>query len=97
MVKEMISKRELETALKLAKLELDEGQKELFYREINSFFSNYSKFRELEVGEIEKDTKNADYGKHFNEDNIKPSLPQSTVLAMTKYKENGYIQVPRIL
>ena len=97
MVKEIISKRELETVSTLAKLELDEGQKELFYREINNLLSSYSKFRELEVGKIEVDTKNVNYGKRFNEDIVKPSLSQSTVLAMTKYRENGYIQVPRIL
>ena len=97
MVKEIISKRELEAASKLAKLELDEVQKELFYREINNFLSSFSKFRELEVGEIEVDTKNTNYGKHFNEDIVKPSLAQSTVLAMAKYREKGYIRVPRIL
>ncbi len=97
MVKEIISKRELETVSKLAKLGLDEGQKEIFYREINNFLSSYSKFIELEVGKIGVDTNNTNHGERFNEDIVKPSLSQSTVLAMTKYRESGYIQVPRIL
>lgn len=97
MAKELISRKEIEVMAKIVKLELDEGQKELFYREINNFLSSYSKFRELEVGEAEVDIQKTNYGKHFHEDMVKPSLPQSRVLSMTKYRENGYIQVPRIL
>lgn len=97
MSKELISRKEIEVTAKIAKLELDGEQKELFYREINNFLSSYSKFRALEVGGVELNVQNANYGKHFHEDIVRPSLPQSEVLSMTEYRENGYIQVPRIL
>ena len=97
MVKEIITRKEVEVAAKLAKLELDEEQKDLFYRKLNDFLSYYSKFKELDVTQVEIDIEKTDNRKHFHEDIVKPSLSQSKVLAMTKYRKNGYIQVPRIL
>ncbi len=97
MSEKIITKKDVEYVAKLAKLELSEEQKEIFSQQLNDILSFFAKLKELDTEQIPPTWHLVASSEHFHEDIVQPSLPQDTVLGMTRYQENGYFRVPRIL
>ncbi|KUK98005.1 MAG: Aspartyl/glutamyl-tRNA(Asn/Gln) amidotransferase subunit C [Atribacteria bacterium 34_868] len=99
MTEKIITKKEVEYVAKLAKLELSEEQKELFSKQLNDILSFFAKLKELDTEQIEPAFHShiTHSTNHFHEDIPKPSLAQEVVLNLTEHKQDGYIQVPKIL
>jgi aspartyl-tRNA(Asn)/glutamyl-tRNA(Gln) amidotransferase subunit C len=97
MAEKIITQKDVEYVAKLAKLELTEEQRELFSKQLNDILSFFAKLKELDTEQVQPTSHIATSSKHFHEDIVKPSLSQNTVMGMTRYKEKGYFQVPRIL
>ena len=99
MTEKIITKKDVEYVARLAKLKLSEEQKELFSKQLNDILSFFTKLKELDPEQIEPDFHShiTHSTNHFHEDILKPSLTQEVVLNLTKYKQDGYFKVPRIL
>jgi aspartyl-tRNA(Asn)/glutamyl-tRNA(Gln) amidotransferase subunit C len=97
MTDKIIGKKDVEYVAKLAKVRLDDSQKERFLKQLNDILSYFKKLNELDTDQVEPTSYILHSSNMFHEDIVKPSLPQETVLGLTQYKKNGYFKVPRIL
>lgn len=97
MAEKIITYNEVEYVAKLAKLELSEEQKDIFAQQLNDILSFFTKLKELDTKNIEPTSHLTTSSGHFREDIIQNSLPQDKVIGMTRYCENGYFRVPKIL
>jgi len=97
MGKKIIEEKDVEYVARLAKLELNENQKELFLKQLNDILDYFKQLNQLDTEEVEPTSYILNPANLFHDDEPKPSLPQDMVLGMTKYKKNGYIKVPKIL
>lgn len=97
MSEKIISRKSVEYVAKLAKLKLNEEQKELFLGQLNEILFYFKKLNELDTDHTEPTSYLFHSSHHFHEDIPKPSLHQETVLNLTLNKTNGYFKVPRIL
>lgn len=97
MSKKIIEKKDVEYVAKLAKLELDETQKELFLKQLNDILEYFKQLNKLDTEEVEPTSYILNPANLFHDDETKTSLPQETVMGITKYQKDGYIKVPKIL
>ncbi len=97
MTDKIIGKKDVEYVAKLAKVRLDESQKERFLKQLNDILSYFKKLNELDTDQVEPTSYILHSSNMFHEDIVKPSLRHETVLGLTQYKKNGYFKVPRIL
>ena len=97
MEEKMIEKQDVEYLAKLAKLELNETQKALFLKQLNDILAFFHQLNELDTEDIEPTSYILPSSNLFHDDIPRPSLPQKTVLSLTRHQKNGYIRVPRIL
>lgn len=97
MTKKMISVKDVEYVAKLAKLELNEDQKKIFLKQLNDILSYFNKLNELDTENVEPTSQILHTTNSFHEDIPRPSLPQKTVMNLTKYSKDGFFRVPKIL
>ena len=97
MSEKIIEKKDVEYVAKLAKLELKEEQKDLFVKQFNDILSYFKKLNELDTEMVDPTSHVLHLNNTFHEDICRPSLPQETVLKLTKSKKNGYFRVPKTL
>ncbi len=94
----MATVKEIGEVARSAKLELSEEQLKLLSEQLNNTFSFFAKTDKWDAEKIQFDYhKNLTSLEHYHEDIVKPSLPQDTVLGMTRCKKNGSFEVPGIL
>ncbi len=97
MSKKIIEKKDVEYIAKLAKLELNTEQKELFLPQLNSILSYFEQLNELNTDQVEPTSYILPVSNRFHDDIPGLSLPQEIVLRLTRHTGKGYFQVPRIL
>lgn len=97
MTGKIISEKDVEYLAKLAKIELNREERELYSRKLNDSLSFFAKMKELDTEQIKPFFFEGTSSQHFHEDIVIPSLSQNTVLGMTGSQENGYFEVPGIL
>jgi aspartyl-tRNA(Asn)/glutamyl-tRNA(Gln) amidotransferase subunit C len=81
----------------LAKLELNEEQKKVFLKQLNDILSYFNKLNELDTINVDPTSHILHTKNSFHGDIPRPSLPQKTVMGLTKYSKDGYFRVPKIL
>ena len=96
MGEKIIEKKDVEYVAKLARLKLNETQKELFLKQLNDILAFFKQLNELDTEKVEPTSYILNSSNLFHDDIVKPSLPQNAVLSLTQHKKNGYIRVPRI-
>jgi len=97
MTKKIITKKEVEYVAKLAKLELNEEEKEEYTIQLNSILDYFKKLNELNTENVLPTAYIIAMPNLLNEDKIEPSLPQEEVLSNSKYVKKGYFKVPKIM
>jgi len=97
MKEKIIEEKDVEYVAKLAKLKLNQKQKELFLKQLNDILAFFRQLNELDTKNVKPTSYIFNSSNLFHDDKVKPSLPQNAVLSLTKHQKNGYIRVPKIL
>ena len=97
MSKQIVTEKDVGYIAKLAKIELNKEEKELYSRQINNILSFFASIKESDTEQIEPTFFGGTPSQHFHEDVVMPSLPQNIALGMTGCREDGYFEVPGIL
>jgi len=97
MVQEKISQQEIEYIAKLARLELTVEEKKEYTRQLSSILDYFQKLSELNTENIKPTTYIVSKSNRYNEDQVRDSLSQKEVRALSPFIEGGYFKVPKIL
>lgn len=102
-IKETISKKEVEHVALLAHIELTEDEKELFTKQFNRILEYFRKIDdaalvfELRFEEVEPTFHVLDIYNVFRKDEISEHLTQEEALTNAPRKEQGYVKAPKII
>ena len=95
--KEM-SKEEVEYISELALLDLTDGEKEKFAKQLNNILGHFKKLNDLDTSDVEptrhpiEDLKNV-----CRKDKVQEGLTQEEALNNAEHTKDGFIKAPRIL
>ena len=92
-----ITKQDVEKIAKLARLEMNEAEKEAFSRQLSTILSYVRQIENLDTAGVEPTTTVLDQVNVFRPDKSRAGLPQEQALANAPASEQGHFQVPRIL
>ena len=92
-----ISKDQVEYVARLANLELNDEEKEIFTRQLNSILSYMDKLNQLDTANVDSTSHVLPIKNIFRQDNVKPSLPKEEALANAPDQKNGFFRVPRVI
>jgi aspartyl-tRNA(Asn)/glutamyl-tRNA(Gln) amidotransferase subunit C len=92
----MIRKEEIEHIGWLARIELNEAEKELFEAQLSSILDYFAVLDELDTEDVEPTYHVIGITDVVREDEPKAALSQSEALRNAPKKENGYIKSPRM-
>ncbi len=88
---------EIDHVALLARLKLDEKEKELFSRQVGDVIEYIDKLNELDTDGIEPTAHVFPIKNVFREDELKDSLPRNKALQNAPEKEDGFYRVPKII
>ncbi len=97
MIKETISKRDVEHIALLAHIELTEDEKALFTTQFNRILEYFRKIDELNLEDVEPTFHVLDIYNVFRKDEISEHLTQEEALTNAPRKEQGYVKAPKII
>lgn len=92
-----ISKDQVEYVARLANLELNDEEKEIFTRQLDSILSYMDKLNQLDTANVDPTSHVLPIKNIFRQDNVKPSLPKEEALANAPDQKNGFFRVPRVI
>lgn len=92
-----ISIREVEHVAKLARLELQDQEKEKFAEQLSSILTYVEKLNELDTSKIEPTLHVLDIKNVMRDDVSGPSLPRERALSNAPDKAAGHYRVPKII
>jgi aspartyl-tRNA(Asn)/glutamyl-tRNA(Gln) amidotransferase subunit C len=92
-----ISKQEVERVAKLARLEITEGEKESFSRQLSSILTYIEELKSWDTTGLEPTATVLEHTNVLREDLVKPSLPVEQALMNAPDSDGGYFRVPSIL
>jgi len=92
-----ITKREVEHVARLARLELSEGEKEVFTKQLNNILAYVEKLNELDTKDIEPTSHVLPIKNVFKEDKVKEALPREKALSNAPDKTAEFYRVPKII
>src|SRR5687768_921639 len=92
-----ISKQEVERVAKLARLEISEGEKDAFSRQLSSILTYIEELKSWDTAGIEPTATVLEQTNVFREDQARPSLPVEQALLNAPDSDGGFFRVPRIL
>jgi aspartyl-tRNA(Asn)/glutamyl-tRNA(Gln) amidotransferase subunit C len=92
-----ISKQEVERVAKLARLEISEGEKDAFSKQLSSILTYIEELKSWDTTAIEPTATVLEETNVLREDRAKPSLPVEQALMNAPDSDGGYFRVPRIL
>ena len=92
-----ITRKEVEHVARLARLELEEEEKELMTAQLDSILGYIDKLNELDTTHVEPTTTVIPMVSVMREDVVRPSLSQDEALANAPDREDVYFRVPRII
>jgi len=92
-----ISKKEVEHVAHLARLFLNEEEKELFTRQLSHILDHASKIAQLDTSNVEPTSHVMPVTNVMREDKVKKPLSQKDALLNAPEKEDGGFAVPRIV
>jgi len=92
-----ITMAEVEHVARLARLELNEQEKEKMRAQLDSILSYIDKLNELDTSGVEPTSHVLPLTNVFREDEVRPSLSQEEALANAPDRHDLLFRVPRIL
>ncbi len=92
-----ISKEEVEHQAWLARIELSEGEKDLFTEQFNDILGFFEKIDEADTEGVEPTHHVLDLVNVFREDEVSPSLPAGESLKNAPKRERRFLKAPRIV
>lgn len=92
-----ITVKDVEHVAKLARLHLNDAEKEQFTGQLNAILKYAEKLNELDTENIAPTTHVLQIKNVMREDESKPSLPIEKVLKNAPDEEDGQIRVPAVL
>ncbi len=88
---------DIEYVAKLARIDLDAGQKKKLTRQLSDILGYIEKLKELDVASVEPMSHVLPLKNVFREDKVKPSLPVDKVLGNAPMAKGDNFSVPRII
>lgn len=92
-----ITKEDVEHVCLLARLKLDEKEKDKFTHQLNNILNYAAKINELNTDNIPPTSHPLALTNVMREDKVKESLPIKDVLANAPEAEKEYFRVPRVI
>lgn len=92
-----ITMQEVEHVARLARLELNEKEKEKMRAQLDSILSYIDKLNELDTSGVEPTSHVLPLTNVFREDEVRPSLSQEEALANAPDRHDLLFRVPKIL
>jgi aspartyl-tRNA(Asn)/glutamyl-tRNA(Gln) amidotransferase subunit C len=92
-----ISKEEVERVATLARLEITEGEKDTFSKQLSSILTYIEELRSWDTTGIEPTATVLEQTNVLREDRVQPSLPVEQALMNAPDSDGEYFRVPRIL
>ncbi|HHY46109.1 MAG TPA: Asp-tRNA(Asn)/Glu-tRNA(Gln) amidotransferase subunit GatC [Firmicutes bacterium] len=92
-----MSRRDVEHVANLARLELDEGEKESFTRQLASIIEYADKLKQLDTDQVSPTAHPMPLRNVFREDEVRPSLPVEEALKNAPDRSGSFFKVPRIM
>lgn len=89
--------KEVEHVALLARLELNETEKQLFAEQLSSILEYVDKLNELDTEGVEPLAHILPVYNVFRQDEIKPGSPREEILANAPLVEDGQYKVPKIM
>lgn len=92
-----ITKQEVEKVARLARLEITEGEKETFAKQLSQVLTHVEKLNQYDTRGIEPTAAVLGQANVFRDDVVRPSLPVEKALANAPEREGDGFRVPKIL
>lgn len=92
-----ITINETEKIARLARLEINEYEKEIFTKQLADILKYIEKLNNLNTDNVPPTAHILPITNIFREDNPEKSLPQEKVLALAPEKEKGCFKVPKVI
>ena len=92
-----ISKQEVETVAKLARLEISEAEKGAFAKQLSQILTHVETLKQYDTEGIEPTATVLGQVNVFREDAVRPSLPVEKALANAPEREGDGFAVPKII
>lgn len=93
----MDEKETLEKVAHIAKLHLDNSEKDMYSKDLKNILEAFSSIDEVNVDDIEPAFQPIKIKDRTRKDTIEPSLTQEDALANTKNKKDGYFTGPKAI
>jgi len=93
----LINKEEVEYIANLANLRIDEGDKELFTRQLGDILNYVEKLNELDTEGVIPTAYTVPMKNVLREDRVAPSIPREKALANAPDNVQGQFRVPKII
>lgn len=93
----MIEKKDVEYVAWLARLELDEDEKDLFTRQLGQVLEHAGRISSLRLEDVEPTSHAVPLCNVMRDDEVRPGLTQEEALSNAPRNEGGYFVVPRII
>ena len=88
---------EIDHVALLARLELEDEEKELFSKQVGSIIEYVDKLNELDIDDVEPTAHVLPIKNVFREDELRDSLPREKALQNAPRESNGFYRVPKII
>ena len=92
-----ISKQEVEHVAKLARLEITEGEKDTFSKQLTSILTYIEELKSWDTTGVEPTATVLEQTNVLREDRARPSLPVEQAVMNAPDSAGGYFRVPKIL
>jgi aspartyl-tRNA(Asn)/glutamyl-tRNA(Gln) amidotransferase subunit C len=92
-----ISNKDVEHVANLARLNLTDGEKEVFTEQLNAILKYAEKLNELNTDHVEPTSHAIPLANVLRDDEVRPSLPTERVFANAPDEEDGQFKVPAVL
>ena len=88
---------EIDHVALLARLELNDEEKQLFSKQVGSIIEYVDKLNELDIDDVEPTAHVLPIKNVFREDELRSSLPREKALQNAPRKSEGFYRVPKII
>ncbi len=92
-----ISKEQVEHVARLARLEVSDGEKATFARQLSGILTYIDQLKGLDTTGVEPTATVLPTDNVFREDEVRPSLTQERALANAPDRADGFFRVPKII
>lgn len=92
----MISIKDVEHVARLARLALNEEEKDMFARQLGEIVDYFNLLNELDTANIEPMAHAVPMFNVMRDDTVEKNYQRDEMLAISPYEEDGFIRVPKI-